>query len=205
MKKSRKIPSNQLDLLAKDALRYAKSWSHGGQQLRRRRKTARPLLPGKITHVVFKSSKAIGKLNFLTQATKVNVRLHERAQRFHIKIHDWVNMGNHLHLKISCKDPERIKLFLRTFAGLLARDLTGASKGTGKFGKFWDGLVYTRVLHSSLEELGLRGYFEGNHRQRELGYAERKRFLADWNTYLKRLRSVRAKPKEEASLILSLA
>lgn len=196
---------NQLDLLSKDALRYAKSWSHGGQALKRRRKVKRPLLPGKITHVVLKSSRAKGKLSFLTNSAKVSARLKERTKRFHIKIHDWVNMGNHLHLKISCNDTKNIGLFLRTFAGLLARDLTGAHKGTGKRGRFWDGLAYTRVLHSSLEELGLRGYFEGNHRQRELGYAERKRYLDDWNLFLKKLKSVRAKPKLEAKHILGLS
>lgn len=197
--------SGQLDLLSKDALRYAKSWSHGGQRLRKRRKVARPLVPGKITHVVFKSSKATGRMSFLTQSMKVNERLKERAKRFHVKIHEWVNMGNHLHLKISCKDTYKIKMFLRTFAGLLARDITGASKGTGKFGRFWDGLVYTRVIHSSLEELGLRGYFEANHREREIGVSAREAYLADWNLYLRRLKGVRAKPKEAAALIQGLS
>lgn len=196
--------SRQLNLLSKDALRYAKSWSHGGQAIKKRRKIARPLVPGKITHAVFKSSKAIGKMSFLTHATKVNGRLRERAKRFHIKIHDWVNMGNHLHLKISCNDVYKMKMFLRTFAGLLARDLTGASKSTGKFGKFWDGLVYTRVLHSALEELGLKGYFEANHLQREKGKATRESYLTEWNAYLRRLKSVRARSKEEAALILAL-
>ena len=199
-----KTQSNQLDLLTKDALRYAKSWSHGGQKLKKRRKVARPLVPGKVTHVVFKSSKATGKMSFIAQSVKVNARLKERAKRFHVKIHEWVNMGNHLHLKVSCNDTQKIKLFLRTFAGLLARDLTGASKGTGKFGKFWDGLVYTRVLHSSLEELGLRGYFEGNHLHREIGAAARESYLDSWNEYLRRLRSVRAKSRQESELVLSL-
>ena len=196
--------SNQLDLLNKDALRYAKSWSHGGQSLKNRRKVARPLVPGKITHVVFKSSKAVGKLSFLTHSAKVNARLKERAKRFHVRIHDWVNMGNHLHLKVSCKDRNKLGLFLRTFAGLLARDLTGAHKGT-RFGRFWDGLVYTRVLHSSLEELGLRSYFEGNHRQREMGTLGRESYLDAWNSYLRRLRSVRAKSKEDSRMILGLS
>jgi REP element-mobilizing transposase RayT len=196
--------SSQLDLLSKEALRYAKSWSHGGQSLKKRRKVARPLLPKKITHVVFKSSKARGTLSFLTHRQKVSRRLQERARRFHVKVHEWVNMGNHLHLKISCNDTARMKLFLGTFAGLLARDLTGACRGK-KFGKFWDALAYTRVLHSAFEELGLRGYFEANHRQREMGYAERESYLKSWNAYLRRLRTVRAKSRNEAALILSLS
>lgn len=198
-----KKTSQQLDLLTKDALRYAKSWSHGGSELKKRRKVARPLIPGKKTHVVLKSSKAVGKLSFLTHSVKVSQRLHERAKRFHVKIHDRVNMGNHLHLKISCKDTYKMKMFLRTFAGLLARDLTGAHKGK-KFGKFWDGLAFSRVLHSAFEELGINGYFEANHRQREMGYQERESYLKSWNSYLRRLRSVRARSKDEAALILAL-
>lgn len=194
---------NQLDLLSKDALRYAKSWSHGGDKLKKRRKIERPLVPKKITHVVFKSSKAKGSLSFITHHQKVSKRLHERAKRFHITIHDWVNMGNHLHLKMSSNDTKNMKMFLRTFAGLLARDLTGAHKGV-KFGKFWDGLVYTRVLHSKLEELGLQGYFEANRLERDIGPAERDRYLKAWNEYMRGLKGVRAKSKEEASLILSL-
>lgn len=102
-------------------------------------------------------------------------------------------MGNHLHLKVRFKDPKRFHNFLRTFTGLLARKLTQAHRGT-KFGKFWDGLAYTRVVLTKPEELGLRIYFEGNHRQRELGYSARVEYLQRWNQYLYRLKGIRAAP-----------
>jgi hypothetical protein len=100
-------------------------------------------------------------------------------------------MGNHLHLKVKFKDKKRFQNFLKTFPALLARRITGAHRGT-KFGKFWDGLVYTRVLRSKFEELGLRGYFEGNHIQLELVYKAREAYLAKFNRYLYRLKSTRA-------------
>jgi hypothetical protein len=181
------LPRMQQNLIPKEQLRYVKSWSHGGQSLNKRRKLSRPLLPNKVTHVVFKSSKAKGTLSFYSQKLKVKDRLFERAKKYHVTIQDWVNMGNHLHLKVKFKDPARFKNFLRTFAALIARDLTGARKGKS-FGKFWDGLVFTRVLHSSFEEVGLKGYFEGNHRQRELGYSERNIFLKQFNLQLNKLK-----------------
>ncbi len=40
---------------------------------------------------------------------------------------------------------------------------------------------------SRIEKLSLRGYFEGNHRQRELGYAERIAYFKRFNQFLYRL------------------
>jgi hypothetical protein len=193
----------QQNLIPKEQLCYVKSWSHGGQSLKKRRKRSRPLIPNKVTHVVFKSSKAKGILSFYSQKLKVKKRLFERAKKYHIIIQDWVNVGNHLHLKVKFKDPDRFKNFLRTFAALLARDITNANK-SNPFGKFWDGLVFTRVLHSSFEELGLKGYFEGNHRQREMGYSERNRYLKQFNQFLNDLKSTKAAEKEVAEVIMLL-
>ena len=178
-------------LIPKSELKHIKRQTHGGMNLKKRRKVKRPLTPGAITHVVLKSSKAQGNLSFYKHKKTVQALLKERSKKFFVEILDYVNMGNHLHLKVRFKDPKRFQNFLRTFSGLLARKLTKAHRGT-KFGKFWDGLAYTRVLLSKIEEWGLRIYFEGNHRQRELGYSERSQYLKRWNQYLYRLRNIRA-------------
>jgi REP element-mobilizing transposase RayT len=192
---------NQLELLPKNEMRYFKVYTHGGTSLKKRRKVKRPLVPGLVTHVVFKSSKAKGKLSFYHHKKLVQRLLEERAKRFFVHIQDVVNMGNHLHLKVRFKDVTRFQNFLKTFSALLARRITGAHRGA-KFGKFWDGLVYTRVLRSKFEELGLRGYFEGNHIQRELGYEAREAYLARFNRYLYRLKSTRASPQTKADRVL---
>jgi hypothetical protein len=183
---------NQLQLLPKDEMRYFKRYTHGGVGTKQR-KVKRPLIPGLITHVVFKSSAAKGDLNFYKNKKLVERLLNERSNRFFVKVMAFVNMGNHLHLKVKFNDVKRFQSFLRTFAALLARKITGAKKGV-TFGKFWDGLVYTRVLTSAFEELGLRGYFQGNHIERELGYHARQSYLEKFNRYLYRLRSTRAAP-----------
>lgn len=100
-------------------------------------------------------------------------------------------MGNHLHLKVKFKDRRRFQQFLKSFSALLAREITGAKKGN-PFGKFWDGLVFTRILMSSFEELGLKGYFTGNHIQKEIGYKQREEYLKRWNRFLYRLKRKRA-------------
>jgi hypothetical protein len=108
-----------------------------------------------------------------------------------VQIQDFVNMGNHLHLKVKFKDAKRFQQFLKSFTALLAREITGAKKGK-PFGKFWDGLAFTRVLMTRFEELGLKGYFTGNHIQKEVGYRSRKEYLKRWNQFLYRLKRKRA-------------
>lgn len=177
------IPKNQLSLI--------KSRSHGGEPLKKRRKKKRPLIPGAITHVVLKSSKARGEFSFYKNKNLVNHLLRKLARKYFVELKDFVNMGNHLHLKVRFKDRKKFADFMRAFAGQLARKITGSNRGS-RFGKFWDGLTFTRVLTSKFEELGLRVYFEGNHRQRELGYLAREEYLLRWNQFLARLRRVRA-------------
>ncbi len=183
---------SQLNLIPQKDLRAVKAYSFGGISLKKRRKVARPLIEGLVHHVVFKSSKATGKLSFYVHKGLVQSLIKERAKKFYIEILDFVNMGNHLHLKVRFKDKERFQNFLRTFAAILSRKITGAHRSSS-FGRFWDGLAFTRVLMSKLEELGLRGYFEGNHRQRELGYQEREMYLKQFNQFIYRLRQRKAR------------
>lgn len=189
------MKSNQKFLIPQKDLRQIKAYSFGGMNLKKRRKTARPLIEGLIHHVVFKSSKAKNELSFYHHKLTIQKLVKELSRKYFIEILDFVNMGNHLHFKVRFKDKKRFQNFLRTFTALTARKITGAVKGKS-FGKFWDGLVFTRILKSNLEELGLKGYFEGNHRQRELGYAEREFFLKRWNEFLYRLRQRRAKTNQ---------
>lgn len=182
---------NQTELLPKKDLKFIKRYTHGGTNLKKRRKIKRPLIPGAITHVVLKSSKAQGELSFYKHKNLVNKLLKEKSKKFFVEIKDFVNMGNHLHIKVKFKDPKRFQQFLKSYTALLARMITGAKKGR-KFGRFWDGLAYTRILTSKIEDLGLKVYFEGNHRQRELGYDERVHYLQRWNQYLYRLKATRA-------------
>ena len=184
----------QTTLLPKTELKFVKRWTHGGVSLKKRRKIKRPLIPNTLTHLVLKSRKAHKELSFYKHKKLVHSLITLKSRQFFIEVIDYVNMGNHLHLKVKFKDPERFKKFLKSITSLIARKITRARRGH-RFGKFWDGLAYTRVLLSKFEELGLKGYFEGNHRERELGYQERVFYLTRFNQYLYRLKQVRAGPK----------
>lgn len=182
----------QQTLIPKNDLRYVKALTHGGMSLKKRRKIKRPLIPGAVHHVVFKSAKARGPYSFLRHRQVVAQLLRQRARRHFIEIIQWVNMGNHLHLKVRFRDCRQFQNFLRTFAALLARKLTRAHRGK-KFGKFWDGLAYTRILTSKFEELGLKGYFSANVYQRQHHYQVREFYRKQFNQFLYRLRRRRAR------------
>ncbi|MFN7824547.1 MAG: hypothetical protein ACK5P6_04215 [Pseudobdellovibrionaceae bacterium] len=93
----------------------------------------------------------------------------------------------------------RINSQCKSFSAMLAREITGAKKGN-PFGKFWDGLVFTRILLTRFEELGLRGYFTGNHLQKEISYRQREEYLKKWNQFLYRLKQTRATPQSTPHL-----
>jgi REP element-mobilizing transposase RayT len=200
----------QMNLLSNKELRpklsEIKARSFGGTSRKKRRKVKRPLLPGKVHHVVLKSSKAKGRLSFYTHKLLVKRLLEEKSKKFFVQIQDFVNMGNHLHLKVKFKDAKRFQQFLKSFTALLAREITGAKKGK-PFGKFWDGLAFTRVLMTRFEELGLKSYFTGNHIQKEVGYRSREEYLKRWNQFLYRLKRKRASAAALAELrtIIELA
>lgn len=177
------IAPMQLSLDPEKQLRTFKKLSHGGVAKRSKRKVARPLVPGKVTHVVFKSSKAKGNLSFYKNKLLVKHVLKERSNKYFVEILDFVNMGNHLHLKARFKNLANFRNFLRTFSALLARKITKARKGF-KFGKFWDDLVFTRVLTSAFEILGLKTYFAANRIERAHGYAAREDFLKTSQLFL---------------------
>ena len=71
----------------------------------------------------------------LERAAKANgVRIYERA-----------NSGNHLHMVVRARTRKGFQNFARTVGALVARAVTGAKKGSPG-GKFWDKLVYSRVV-----------------------------------------------------------
>lgn len=176
---------SQASFIPQSELKAFKKLSHGG--CKKKRKVRRPLIPNAITHLVLKSSQATGPRSFYRNRNLLNALLRDLSKKYFVEVKDFVNMGNHLHLKVRFKDVKRFQNFLRVFTGLLARKITRAHRGS-VFGKFWDALAYTRVITTKLEELGLRIYFEGNHREGELGYANRAMYLRSWNHFLQSLR-----------------
>ncbi|MGE0763183.1 MAG: transposase [Bdellovibrionales bacterium] len=166
-----------------------RAWHGGGKRLGRR-KTARPLAARKWMHLTLKSARAVGAWSFLKPKNKklVSHILNSRARSFGVEIKEWVNMGNHLHIKCRFQTRLGFQNFLRTVTALIARKITGAKKGV-KIGCFWQGLAFTRILKTRLEELQLRHYFKANRLESEHGVVAREQKLKEFLLWVRRLPS----------------
>lgn len=160
---------------------------HGGVKSQGRRKQERPLAANKPVHLVLKSQKAIGSWSFLTPKNRQAVWdiIQRKAKKFGIRIADYANVGNHLHMNLRFSSRENFQNFLRAITCLIARKITGAKKGQAK-GRFWEGLAFTRLLKTSFELKQLKGYFEANRVESTRGPAARQRFLDAFNRTVKK-------------------
>jgi hypothetical protein len=96
-------------------------------------------------------------------------------------------VGNHLHLKIRITSRPLFQAFLVSVTTLIARTLTGARRGK-KFGKFWQGQAFTRVLVSRREELNLFGYIKANQIEAQESKAARELYLERFHRWVYRER-----------------
>jgi hypothetical protein len=179
---------------ASDAAKLKKEWqklsrrSHGGDQTVGRRKEFRPLDKKKWTHLILKSEKAVGAFGLLRPKNQIFIAelLDKKARKFNVAIQSYANVGNHLHMKLKFANREDFQNFLRSITTLIARFVTGARKGK-PFGKFWQGLAYTRVVTTKKEELQLRGYIAANLIEVGSSKSERNSYLTEFNAWVRKL------------------
>src|SRR5215213_6577840 len=83
----------------------APSLEHGGDLRRGRRKIARPFDPKRPLHVVLHSEQARGKWSFLHQEHKLKIErfIYSLSDKWGVKIYEYANVGNHLHLLVQAK------------------------------------------------------------------------------------------------------
>ncbi len=179
------MPTQQISLFSKSQSKRYSRRVHGHMINSGKRKLERPLSTKAWLHLTLKSNKAKGHLSFLTGRNKAIIRtvLLEKAKKFGVLVADQANVGNHLHLKIKIQSRESFQNFLRSITALIARKITGAKRGK-KFGRFWDGLAFTRVLMSFKEEAILRGYFVANRLEATKGYLAREKVRREFNDYI---------------------
>jgi hypothetical protein len=79
------------------------------------------------------------------RAKHIQRQLQSIAKRFHVRVYQYANSGNHLHLLLRGKTREGLQNFFRVSGSQIAQLVTGARKGQ-PFGKFWDSLVFTRLV-----------------------------------------------------------
>ena len=141
-------------------------------------------------HLVLKSSKATGRYWMLNHrhAKPINKLISLKARKFGIELKEFVNMGNHIHFQLRAYSRKSFQAFLRAITNLIARLVTGAKKGN-KFGRFWDGLAFSRIVSTFEEQIRLEGYLVGNKVERRLGYNARQAYLQALNKWIKKLKS----------------
>jgi len=150
------------------------SLEHGGQLRKGRRKTARPIILKRPLHLVLRSTMARGSRSMLAPAHEDRVRaiVDRAAEKYDIRLHRFVNVGNHLHLLVQTRTRKAFQGFLREIAGAIAMLVTGSRKSNpielitsacAPRERFWDLLAYTRVVNWGRDFARLKTYFIKNH------------------------------------------
>ena len=92
-------------------------------------------------------------------ARRVDSIVRGDARKFGLRVIEFANVGNHVHLLVRAGNRRLFLRFLKSISGRIAMLLTGARKGLGLWTKddgakdaFWDKRPFTRVIES------FRGY-----------------------------------------------
>jgi hypothetical protein len=148
---------------------------HGGAGQPRRRKLARPVSTRRPMHLVLASAKARGAWSLLQHERKVLDVLRTCAHRHGVRVYDFANAGSHLHLLVRARRRDAFQAFLRSFAGIVARAVTGARRGRPcEGGRFWSTLAWSRVVMWGRDCLGVRHYILRNRIEATEGSAIRR-------------------------------
>jgi hypothetical protein len=131
---------------------------HGGEIRIGKRKEARPFNPKLAMHLILKSSRARDTWSMLHPRHKGRVYwlVESKAEKHSIRVYQFANVGNHLHLLIRARSHASFKRFLRELSGAIAQTVTGATKSNPQ--KFWDGLAFSRLVSWGADFARVQGY-----------------------------------------------
>jgi len=134
-------------------------------------KTARPLSTKHAMHVVLRSSLAKGEwsLRSLKNQKLVETTIRTQAKKYGIKIYEFANVGNHLHLLIKLSNRFTFAPFMRAISGIIALKVTGARKAKELKQKFWDYRPWTRIVEWKKAYRIAKDYVIQNHLE-AIGY-----------------------------------
>ncbi|MCM2277259.1 MAG: transposase [Oligoflexia bacterium] len=147
--------NKELQLTLPGLTRKTRNNAHGGGPAVGKRKERRPFDPRQALHVVLRSSKARGELSMLhpRHCNPVRALVWRLKERWGVRVYQYANAGNHLHLLVRARSRASWQGFIRELAGGVAMIVTGAKKGNplnpGKAAGargFWDHLVFTRIV-----------------------------------------------------------
>jgi REP element-mobilizing transposase RayT len=111
----------QLRLISRDQVQEG---PFGGSLLKNSHaKTKRPFAPRARLHVTLKT-KGYGRLLSWGRRARIESIVTAIAKTNRVEIVKFANVGNHLHLLLSCREKERLTGFLRGISGAIARLVT---------------------------------------------------------------------------------
>jgi REP element-mobilizing transposase RayT len=153
----------QLPLFPRSIHRELARTEHGGAVRSGMRKLERPVSGRKPMHVTLHSKRAKGPWSMRRHERGVLQALRACARRSGVRVYDFANVGSHLHLLVRARNRDTFQAFLRSFAGIVARVVTGARRGRpAPGGRFWSALAWSRVITWGREYWTVRHYIFRN-------------------------------------------
>lgn len=130
--------------------------------------------------VTFKSSIAVGELSVHRHQSFIRKTIAALAAKFGVKIYKYSINSNHLHLLTKGETRIGLQNFLCTLPALIARKVTGATKGKTFRKRFWDQLVHSRIVEWQKAFAFALQYVVRNQQETsgEIPYTSRKRRVA---------------------------
>jgi len=114
----------------------------------------RPMDSKKALHLVLKSSQAVGEKSFKSEKFEAKVWdiIKHHAKKTGIKIYEYANGGNHLHLLLRAKHRDDYTAFIKAITGLIARTVGKSQRGKPLKKRFWDARPFSRVVSFTKKE-----------------------------------------------------
>jgi REP element-mobilizing transposase RayT len=117
----------------------------------------RPIDSKKALHLVLRSSWATGASSFKHKNYEAQIWeiISTHAERTGVRIFEFANGGNHLHLLIRAKHRDDYNCFIRIVSGLIARLVGKSERGKPLKTKFWDSRPFTRIVSFAKREFSI--------------------------------------------------
>lgn len=127
----------------------------GSRRTRLRDRSARPMSSKDPVHLVLRSTKAKGAHSFGSPSNlrRVNEIVRAHCARYGVKLIEYSNNFNHLHLLVKFGSRAVYLRFIRSLTGSIALAVSGCSKikslkAVFGEGGFWDFRPFTRIVRS---------------------------------------------------------
>jgi REP element-mobilizing transposase RayT len=176
----------QLDFFSRSSVygygraEYGGATDEGRDRRRGRRKVQRPFDRLKPVQLTMRATCAKGKLSMLQYKRRLEIHqlIEKEIKRAGAKLHNFANVGNHLHMLATFPSRAAFQKFLRTITAMIARLVTGARRGK-PFGKFWDALAHSRVVTGLRAFRTAFNYIRANQVEAAEGKIAREEFLEE--------------------------